>query len=271
MNLQPGNRMEFTVNGHPVHAATGGRPFDPAKPAVVFLHGSAMDHVMWALPARHFARHGLGVLAVDLPGHGRSGGAPLPTVAALADWVVALLDTAGASAAALVGHSMGSLIALDAAARHPDRVTRIALLGSALPMAVAEPLLAAAAANDHAAIDGLMIWGHSLAGQLGGSGTPGIHVMAEATRLMERTAPGVLHADLNACNSYGEPLDRLDAIRCPTLLLLGERDLLTPRRATKSLAERIADVRSVVLPGCGHMMTAERPDAVLDALRGFLL
>lgn len=263
--------MELTVNGLPVHAATGGRPFDPARPALLFLHGSAMDHTMWALPARHFARHGLGVLAVDLPGHGRSGGAPLASVEAIADWLVALLDAAGVTRAALVGHSMGSLVALDAAARHPDRVTRIALLGSALPMAVAEPLLTAAAANDHAAIDGLMIWGHSLAGQLGGGGTPGIHVMAEATRLMERAAPGVLHADLNACNSYGEPLDRLDAIRCPTLLLLGERDLLTPRRATRALAERIADVRSVVLPGCGHMMTAEQPDAVLDTLRGFLL
>ena len=263
--------MELTVNGQPVHAATGGRPFDPAKPAVVFLHGSAMDHVMWALPARHFARHGLGVLAVDLPGHGRSGGDLLGSIEALADWVVALLDAAGVARAALVGHSMGSLIALDVAARYPERVTRAALLGTALPMAVAEPLLAAAAANDHAAIDGLMIWGHSLAGQLGGTGTPGIHVKAEATRLMERAAPGVLHADLDACNAYGEPLEKLDAVRCPVLLLLGEQDLLTPRRATRAMAERLADARTVVLPGCGHMMTAERPDAVLDALRGFLL
>ncbi len=263
--------MELTVHGHPVHASTGGRPFDPARPALLFLHGSAMDHAMWALPARHFARHGRAVLAVDLPGHGRSGGDPLPSIGALADWVVALLDAAGVAQAALVGHSMGSLVALDTAARHPDRVERIALLGTALPMAVAEPLLAAAAANDHAAIDGLMIWGHSLAGQLGGTGTPGIHVMAEATRLMERAAPGVLHADLNACNAYGEPLDKLDAIRCPALLLLGEQDLLTPRRATQAVAERIADTRTVTLPGCGHMMTAEQPDAVLDALRDFLL
>jgi pimeloyl-ACP methyl ester carboxylesterase len=81
----------------------------------------------------------------------------------------------------------------------------------------------------------------------------------------------VLHADLNACNAYGEPLERLDAIRCPTLLLLGEQDMLTPRRATKAITERITNTRTVVLPGCGHMMTAEQPDAVLDALRGFLL
>lgn len=263
--------MQLTVNGHRVLASTGGRPFDPTHPALVFIHGSAMDHTMWALPARHFARHGRGVLAVDLPGHGRSEGDPLASVEEVADWIVALLDAAGVERAALVGHSMGSLVALDCAARHPDRIERIAVLGTALPMAVAEPLLAAAAANDHAAIDGLMIWGHSLAGQLGGGGTPGIHVLAEATKLMECAAPGVLHTDLNACNSYGEPLDKLDAIRCPTLLLLGEQDMLTPRRATKAVAERISDVRSVVIPGCGHMMTAEQPDAVLDALRGFLL
>jgi len=262
--------MELNVNGAAVFATTGGRPFDPARPTLVFVHGAAMDHTMWSLPARHFARHGLGVLAVDLPGHGRSAGTALASIAAIADWLVALLDAAGVARAALVGHSMGALAAFDAAARHADRVSRAALLGIALPMAVSDGLLAAAAADDHAAIDGLMIWGHSSAGQLGGGGVPGNRVLGEALKLMERAAPGVLHADLNACNSYGAPFEQAADLRCPVLLLLGRQDLLTPLRATRELEAGLVDVRKIVLD-CGHMLTAEQPDAVLDALRSFLL
>jgi pimeloyl-ACP methyl ester carboxylesterase len=71
--------MELTVNRRKVFAATGGRPFDAALPTVIFLHGAGMDHTVWALQTRYFAHHGQGVLAVDLPGHGRSGGSALPT------------------------------------------------------------------------------------------------------------------------------------------------------------------------------------------------
>src|SRR5471030_2767010 len=115
--------MQLTVNGIEAFAATGGQPFDPKLPAVVFLHGAGFDHSAWALHSRWFAHHGFGVLAPDLPGHGRSGGAPLPTIADMADWTAALLDAAGVAKAKLVGHSIGSLVALETAARHPARVS----------------------------------------------------------------------------------------------------------------------------------------------------
>ena len=73
--------MQLTVDGHKVYAATGGRSFEPAKPAVIFLHGAGCDHTVWQLPARWFAWHGSSVLAVDLPGHGRSEGPPLGRIA----------------------------------------------------------------------------------------------------------------------------------------------------------------------------------------------
>src|SRR4051812_35796407 len=145
--------MKLSVNGHEAFAATGGRDFDPSLPVVVFLHGAGFDRSTWALHSRWFAHHGFSVLAPDLPGHGRSGGKALATISDMADWTAALLDAAKAPKARLVGHSMGSLIALETAARHPAKVSGLSLIGPAAVMTVGPDLLKAAEANDPAAID----------------------------------------------------------------------------------------------------------------------
>src|ERR1700682_4774163 len=132
--------MWIPVHGENVYAYTGARVFDGALPTVVFVHGAPNDHSVWALQSRYFAHHGNNVLAIDLPGHGRSDGAPLPSVERIADWIIALLDAMDVERAALVGHSLGALAALDAAARHAPRVSRIALLGPSVPMPVADVL-----------------------------------------------------------------------------------------------------------------------------------
>src|ERR1700704_3899671 len=108
--------MQLTVRGRKVHAATGGRAFDAGKPVVVFLHGAGCDHTVWQLPARWVAWHGHSGLARGLPGPGGPAGPPLASIADMARWVGALLDAAGVKQAAVVGHSMGAAIALEAAA-----------------------------------------------------------------------------------------------------------------------------------------------------------
>src|ERR1700742_1766743 len=140
--------MLLNVNGTEIFAATGGRDFDPTLPAIMLLHGAGFDHTTWALHTRWFAHHGFAVLAPDLPGHGRSSGKPLATIADMADWTAALIDAAGAAQARLVGHSMGSLIALETAARHPAKVSALYLIGTAATMIVGPDLLKAAEAND---------------------------------------------------------------------------------------------------------------------------
>jgi len=145
--------MQLTVRGSDTFVATGGKAFDASLPTVVFLHGAGMDHTAWAQHDRWFAHHGYNVLAPDLPGHGRSSGPLLPTIAEMADWTATLLDAAGARQAKLIGHSMGSLIALELAARHPAKVSALVLIGTSAAMAVGPDLLKAAEANDHAAID----------------------------------------------------------------------------------------------------------------------
>jgi pimeloyl-ACP methyl ester carboxylesterase len=259
--------MRLAVNSNETFAATGGRDFDPALPAMIFLHGAGMDHSVWALLARAFAHHGCGVLAPDLPGHGRSAGAPLSSIAALAEWTAALIGTAGVRAARLVGHSMGALVALETAARHPEKVTGLGLIAAAATVPVAADLLGAAKAGDHAAIDMVSIWGNGYRATLGGCEAPGLWMLGGAERLLERARPGVLFADLAACNDYQDGLAAGAKVKVPTTLVLGGRDLMTPLKGGKALAVAIPGARLVVLEGAGHMLMSERPNEVLAALR----
>jgi len=263
--------MQYTVGGHQVYAYTGGKPFDPRLPVLVFLHGAQQDHSCWQLPSRYFAHHGRAVLAVDLPGHGRSALPPLSSIAAIADWSAALLDAAGVDKATLVGHSMGSLAALEAAARHPQRVDAIALLGCAVPMPVSAALLEAARHDEAQAMEMINVWSHSPGALLGGNAAPGLWMFGLNRRLMERAAAGVLANDLAACNDYRDGLESAAEVACPVLLVSGSRDQMTPPRAARALAGALKNVRSVTIEGCGHALMAEQPDRVLDSLRGFIM
>jgi pimeloyl-ACP methyl ester carboxylesterase len=260
--------MRVDLDGRLVFVATGGRPHDPDAPLAVFLHGAGMDRSVWALPARWFAHHGHNVAAVDLPGHGRSEGPALASIEALAAWTLSLVERLGGGKALLVGHSMGSLVALEAAALRPDRVAGLGLIGTAAAMPVHPTLLAAAAANDPAAIAMVSLWGLGPEATLGGSETPGFWMLGGAERLLKNAAPGVLGVDLAACNAYGGGLAAAARVAQPTLLVLGERDLMTPRAAGEALGRAIAGSRVVVVPGAGHLLPAERPDEMLSALRG---
>ena len=262
--------MELEVAGRKAYAYTGGKPFDASRPTVVFVHGGQHDHSVWILQSRYLAHHGFSVLAVDLPGHGRSAGPALSSVEAMAGWVLAVLDAAGAPRAAIVGHSMGSLIALEAAGQTPERVTRIALLGAAFPMRVSDALLSAARDDESRAFDMINQWSHSGVSHRPGNPGPGFSVFVENLRLMQRQPPGVLHNDFNACNVYTAGTRRAAALACPALFVLGERDVMTPPKAARTLIDAIAQREVVVVPRCGHSMMAERPDAVLAALKTFL-
>src|SRR3981081_802783 len=259
--------MQISVNGIETFVATGGREFDLSQPTIVLLHGAGFDHTTWALQSRWFAHHGYGVLAPDLPGHGFSSGASLPHIADMADWTAALLDAAGAAKARLVGHSMGSLIALDTAARHPARVSALSLIGTAATMTVGPALLTAPEANDHSAVDMVSIWGLGFQAELGGSLAPGLWMHSGAQRVLEQCRPGVLFNDLNACNAYRNALAAAAGVTVPTTFILGERDTLSPAKAGKMLAAALPNARTILLRGAGHMMMSERPDELLAALQ----
>lgn len=258
--------MLFERAGVSIFAATGGRGFEPGRPAMLFIHGAGFSSPMWSQQSRWFAFHGWPVLAPDLPGHGRSGGAPLTSIGALADWVLGLAREVVRAPCTLIGHSMGALVALEAAARGEDAVRGLGLVGAAARMPVHPDLLAAARANDHAAIDMVNLWGHGARASLGSHQAPGIWMLGIGERLLERSGPGVLYTDLAACNEYQGALEAAARVRCPTVVVSGERDQMTPLKGARQLAAAIPGAELVVLPGAGHMLPAECPDALRAAL-----
>ena len=262
--------MKFLVQQQPAFVYTGGKNFDASKPSVVFIHGTANDHSVWTLQARYFAHHGWNALAPDLPGHGKSFGDAKTSIAASADWLMNLLENGNIASAALVGHSMGSLIALDAAARYPSRVSQIALIGASVPMPVSDTLMDAAIHRPREAFDMLNIWGHAPQLRWGKNPTPGSSTMMVNARLLEQSHPGVMAKDLAACRAFEMDDATLAAIAMPTLVVAGTNDLLTPAKAASALATRLANVTMITLPEAGHSMMQEAPGRIVDALKAFL-
>ncbi len=258
--------LKLIINQQQVFCSTAGQAIDPDRESVVFVHGAGQDHSIWVLAGRYFARHNRNVLSVDLPGHGRSQGNPLQSITEMVDWLRLVIKAAGISQASIVGHSMGSLVALAMASRFPNEVKSVAMVATAVPMKVSDSLLAMAKANDDEAVRILALWGHSAKAHLGGSPTPGLWMLNSSLELMRRAEPNVLFTDLAACRNYSTGLSDARRVDCPVLLVLGERDVMTPVRATEELCELLSQPYRTVIPAAGHSLLNECPDQVLDAL-----
>ncbi|HTR87269.1 MAG TPA: alpha/beta hydrolase [Reyranella sp.] len=262
--------MKLKVDGREVFATTGGTDFDAAKPTVLFLHGAGFDRTTWRLQTRWFAHHGRSVLAVDFPAHGWSDGPMLKSVAEMADWTAKVLDAAGLKSAALVGHSMGALVALDCAARHGAKVRALGLCGVATEMPVHPEMLESAKADTLKVQELMTFWGIGNTLHKGGMVSPGLWLRRESLAVLSGNKPGVIYTDLAACNAYKDAAARSPDVKCPTVLVLGDGDLMTPAAKAKPLAAAIAGSKTVVIPNCGHFMMVERPDETLEALKAYV-
>jgi pimeloyl-ACP methyl ester carboxylesterase len=270
--------MFFKVNGHSSYCYTGGKSFDPARPTVIFIHGVLSDHSVWGLQSRYMAHHGWNVLAVDLPGHCRSDGEAPGSVEEAAQFVSGLLDAAGLSKAALVGHSWGSLIALEAASRLKERVSHLALVGIAYPMKVSKALLDASLEAPQKAIHMINVFSRSTLAPPPSALGPGTWIWGWSTALNRRvlasnTKVNVFHRGFKACDSYANGEAAIAAITCPVLFLLGSEDQMTQARAAQALIDQAKAsgkaVKVARLPVGHHQMT-EAPDQTLFAIRDFL-
>jgi len=246
-----------------VYAYTGGKAFEANKPTLVFIHGVLHDHSVWILQTRYLAHHGFNVLAIDLPGHGRSGGDAPASVEEAAQCIEAWLDAAGVQQAGLIGHSWGSLIALEAAARLKDRITHLALVGTAFPMKALRMVnvfsRATLAAPPSALGPGTWVYGAS---------------MALGRRVLgSNPLVNLFHRGFVACDRYANGLEAIAAITCPVLFVLGERDQMTPPRAAQTLiaqAKASGKTCHVVTVPMGHHQMSESPEPTLKALTTFL-
>ena len=260
-----------------LYAYTGGKAFDPALPTIVFLHGGEHDHSVWILQSRYMAHHGYSVLALDLPGHMRSAGPALTTIESMSALIAGALKECGVNSLMLVGHSMGSLIALEVAAVLGDQVRGVVLVATASPMRVSDALLDATKSSPAQAMEMINVWSHSASieafDRKPSSPGPGFSNIWSNLRLMQRIAQrngaNVLNADFVACNTYQHGVQAATELTCPALFILGTSDSMTPARAAQPLIKACKDATVVTLSGSGHSLMAENPDGVREALQGF--
>lgn len=253
-------------DGTKAHAATGGVSVDGDDPTVVLIHGAGMDATVWQLQTRFLAHRGYRPVAIDLPGHGRTSGEPRQTVAAMGDWVAAFIDVAGLAPAHIVGHSMGTFIALEVAAKRPDLVRSLVLLGTADAMGVHPDLLTAAAEDLPAAAALMASWAHDRPAHVGLNPTPGQWMIGGARALVEMSEPGVLAADFTAVATYEEATTTASQVSCPVSVVVGLGDRMTPPRAAAKLVEVLTNPTVLELADTGHMMMFENPRAVRQLL-----
>ena len=195
----------------------------------------------------------------------------------MADRIADALRSANVTRMIAVGHSMGSLIALELAKRMPESVRGVVLVATAFPMRVAEPLLAATREAPDEAIDMINVWSHSpsIAGfdRKPSSPGPGFSTMWQNLRLMQRiqrcNGSTVLPTDFVACSRYAAGLETAAALQCPVLFVLGSSDSMTPPRAAKALIDACRQPEVVTLPRAGHALMSENPDGVRTALADF--
>ena len=266
--------MYLTVNGHKTYCYTGGKPFDAARPTVVFIHGVLNDHSVWILQTRYFAHHGWNVLAPDLPGHCKSAGAPPKSVEEAARFITDLLNAAGVPKAALVGHSLGSLIALEVAGGAPERISQLVMVGTAFPMKVSPALLDTSLNQPMKAIDMVNMFSHSMLAPPPSSLGPGTWLYGGSKALMRRVlssnpAINLFHTGFKACDDYTTGESAMERTRCEVLFILGRNDQMTVPQAARGLIGKAAKGKVVTLEA-GHQLMTEAPDAVLFALRDFL-
>ncbi len=261
--------MKITVDRQPVFIATSGKDIDPDKRSWVFIHGSAMDHTIWATFNRYFTSIGINVLAIDLPGHGQSGGKPFNKIEDISNWLAKILKRLKLKQTIIAGHSMGALITYDFAARYPQHCEAAVLLGFCLPMPVNQMLLDLSQANDHRAFEMIVDFGYAANSKIGAAQAPGLWMTEGGMRLMEQSKPGALFHDFTACNDYTPDDSLAEKIDCPVLFIAGQEDKMTPVRGMLPWVKKIQQSQLEVIPRCGHMMMMEKPNQVIKALKRF--
>lgn len=230
-------------------------------PALVGIHGAGGTHQHWGLQLH--ALHDLGrMLALDLPGHGRSPGAGRQQIADYSDLLLAALDALELEQVVLAGHSMGGAIALWTAITAPARVAGLALIGTGARLRVLPALFTDFEQNPAAAV-------RLIVERAYGSRTPP-ELQAAGEAAFRQIDPQVFRGDLLACNVF-DLMEPVHTIRCPTLIICGAEDRLTPPRFSHYLHEAIAGSTFVLVPHAGHMVLIEQPEAVNSALRDFLM
>ncbi len=258
--------MEINYRGESVRIATGGRDHDGNSQRLVLIHGSGMDRTVWQMQCRWFAHHGYSVAAIDLPGHGLSGGEPLETIEEMGEWTAGLIHELDLAPAHIVGFSLGTFVALEAAAQDPSCAESLVLIGTASAMPVHPELLTTSYDNIPKASRLMTSWGIGSKAHRGGHQSPGTWLVGASTALVDTSPENALGHDMTACNNYQGAISSAEKLTIPVTFVLGTEDKMTPIKKSVDLVDAVSEKTVVKLPSTGHMMPIEDPIAVRVAI-----
>lgn len=261
---------ETVIQEKRVYYHDGGVAWQPERPAVMFLHGAGCTHSFFQAQSRALAHHGYNVLVPDLPGHGESEDVVgIASIEDYAAWVKDLLDALKLFPTHIVGHSMGAAIGVTLAARHPQVARSLVLIGAGLEMKGNPTLIRDCMENQPRAVNMITSFAHGRATHLGSGVIPGAWIVGMDRALIAPSTPAVLQRDFIVCDRW-KGAAVAPQVRCPTLVLSGGGDRMTPPRAGQQLADAIPGARYEMLPAIGHMLPTEAPRAVLKTLTEWL-
>jgi len=230
------------------------------KRNLVLVHGAGGSHLDWPASLRRLSE--ANVYTLDLPGHNRSEGTGRSSVAAYRDFLLAFLDVLGLEKAVVVGHSMGGAISLDFALHYPDRLAGLILVGSGARLRVAPAILTGILSDFEATVDLILDYA------FGPGATEQLKRLGRQRLL--KTPPQVLHGDYAACDAF-DVMERLGEVHCPTLVIGGTADRLTPPKYSVYLRDHIPGAELVLVDAAGHMVMLEKPEIVARAISKFIL
>ena len=244
--------------------STGGMDFDKKKPSILLMHGSGLTHIVWSLHEQFYATQGYNVLSVDLPGHGNSEGPSLKSIEEISDWIKSLMNALDINKLIIIGHSQGSLVAIDFAARYPNLINGLVLVAGSYKMPVNQDLIDYAEEGDEKAVLLMMKWGYEGSKAFIG-GNPVKKIINSSREIRE-----VLAVDLNACNNYKGGKESLGKINCSTLCIFGDLDKMVPLEVGNKMSSMIKNAEKKVINNCGHMIIFEKAFEMRKTVKEFL-
>ena len=244
--------------------STGGMEFEKEKPTILLMHGSGLTHIVWSFHEQFYSTQGFNVLSVDLPGHGNSDGPSLKSIEEISDWIKSLMEKLKIEKITIIGHSQGSLVGIDFAARYPKLISRLVLVAGSYRMPVNQDLINYAEAGDEKAVMLMMKWGYEGSRAFIG-GNPVKKIINSSRDIRE-----ILAVDLNACNNYKGGKESLGKINCPTLCIFGDLDKMVPLEVGNKMASMIKNSEKKIISNCGHMIIFEKALEMRKIVRDFL-
>jgi pimeloyl-ACP methyl ester carboxylesterase len=243
----------FNIESVEIACWVGKSDLDKDKQNLVFIHGSGSDHSIWSHQYGRLHKK-YNIAAVNLPGHGHSGGNGEKDVRRYGVWLKKLLDILDFKGAVLVGHSLGAAIALQFAISHPEEIAGIVCIGGGMKMPVNPFILEFLKTNPAEMpaeiID--LICKYSLAKE----NRP--KFSAPLRKSIFQSKVDILYGDLSACNELNLTGD-VGKISVPALIICGAEDKMTPPDLSRALAMGISKATLEIVEGAGHMVMLERP------------